>query len=212
MGLLVPVLFSLATGLVVVCMGWPRERAVTSDLLLKLCLSSGYGLGVFSCTFFVWLVLGLPGASLIAMDITVFGLLLLILVWGRRESSRSSIGVLAPAVDPDGIGILASWAFSAALLASLYKSAKLLLANPHGTGWDAFAIWNLHARFLFRGGQYWREGFSALLPWSHPDYPLLLPASVAHFWKYLNTDSAPVSAVIAFVFTFSTVALLVSAL
>ena len=51
-----------------------------------------------------------------------------------------------------------------------------------------------------------------LLPWSHPDYPLLLPAAVAHFWSYLGHDSPAIPAGIGFLFTFSTVGLLFSAL
>jgi hypothetical protein len=86
------------------------------------------------------------------------------------------------------------------------------LAHPHGDGLDAFAIWNLHARFLFLGGAHWRDGFSPLIPWSHPDYPLLLPASVAHFWTFIGNDDPAVPAVTGFAFTFSTVGLLFSSL
>ena len=38
-------------------------------------------------------------------------------------------------------------------------------AGPHG-GWDAWSIWNLRARFLFRGQEEWRAAFSAVLAWS----------------------------------------------
>jgi Dolichyl-phosphate-mannose-protein mannosyltransferase len=53
------------------------------------------------------------------------------------------------------------------------------LRYPDG-GWDAWAIWNLRARFLARGGEGFRAAFSPeLLFWAHPDYPLLLPGIVA---------------------------------
>jgi hypothetical protein len=85
-------------------------------------------------------------------------------------------------------------------------------ANPHGIGWDAFAIWNLHARFLYRGGADWQDGFTPVIQWSHPDYPLLLPAGIAHFWRYWGNDSPLVPGIVALIFTFSTVGLLFSGL
>src|SRR5579871_390942 len=104
-------------------------------------------------------------------------------------------------------------AFLMALCVALYAAIMHALAYPEGDGWDSFAIWNLRARFLFCGGnEHWRDGFTQLLPWSHPDYPLLLPASIAHFWIFLGRDAAAVPAVIGFAFTFSTVGMLYAAL
>src|SRR5437660_12884048 len=48
------------------------------------------------------------------------------------------------------------------------------MKSPHGY-WDAYAIWNLHARFLERGGAHWADFFTTQIGWSHPDYPLLVP-------------------------------------
>jgi len=103
-------------------------------------------------------------------------------------------------------------AFTIAVCVALYSVALRTIAHPHGDGWDAFAIWNLHARFLFLGGANWRNGFSALIPWSHPDYPLLVPSALAHFWTYLSNESSAVPASISFVFTIGTLALLYSSL
>ena len=53
---------------------------------------------------------------------------------------------------------------------------------PDG-GWDAVAIWNLRARALFAAPQQPGLVFSPELPAQHPDYPILLPALVAHGWR-----------------------------
>ncbi|MBZ0099491.1 MAG: phospholipid carrier-dependent glycosyltransferase, partial [Taibaiella sp.] len=45
--------------------------------------------------------------------------------------------------------------------------------------WDAWAIWNLHARYLV-DPVHWRNMFLNLTH-AHPDYPLALPATVAFF-------------------------------
>lgn len=106
--------------------------------------------------------------------------------------------------------------FAVSVCAALYSAVLRMLAHPHGNGWDAFAIWNLHARFLFLGarlgGEHWRDGYSPLVAWSHPDYPLLLPGAIAHFWSCLGRNDPAVPAIIGLVVTFSTVGLLCSAL
>ena len=79
-------------------------------------------------------------------------------------------------------------AFGVIAIVALVATIAAAQAAPHGD-WDAWAIWNLHARFLFRGGEgdAWRGFFS--IAWSQPDYPLLLPASVARVWAYAGHES-----------------------
>ncbi|MBC7554634.1 MAG: hypothetical protein H7257_11715 [Taibaiella sp.] len=61
---------------------------------------------------------------------------------------------------------------------SLYYFADnaLRLAAKHG-GWDAWAIWNLHARYL-RSPEHWQNMFLNTES-EHPDYPLCQPAFLA---------------------------------
>ena len=113
---------------------------------------------------------------------------------------------------PKWLARVSTASFAIALIAALHRATLRVVAHPHGEGWDAFAIWNLHARFLFLGGSHWRDGFNSMIPWSHPDYPLLLPAAIAHFWSYLGHDDPLVPAIVGLFFTFSTLALLVSSL
>jgi len=83
------------------------------------------------------------------------------------------------------------------------------LSSPHGE-WDAWAIWNQHARFLFRGGEEWRSMLD--IDWSHPDYPLLLPASVARVWAYAGRETTLGPALIAMVFGVASVTIVMTAL
>jgi hypothetical protein len=77
-----------------------------------------------------------------------------------------------------------------------------LRASPHGD-FDASAIWNLRARFLYRlGPGHWQDAFPADLAWTHPDYPLLLSASVARCWLYAGTETTWAPRLIAGIFTF----------
>lgn len=85
------------------------------------------------------------------------------------------------------------------------------LVSPHGE-WDAWAIWNLRARFLSRGGSYWRVAFDERLAWSHPDYPLLLPSLVARGWMQLGSSTTIVPAFLALLFAVATVGVLYGSL
>ena len=217
--------------------GWPARLLRSADLYLRASLSVPFGLAIFSVVFFLTRVLGLSNlllADLAVFGLLLTGLALR-LHWSGRFGFIGGVTkteVEPQGLKPSGIGGGASsnrtarseatnedrhpgWisgaltaGFVASIGVALYSAGMRLFAHPHGNGWDAFAIWNLHARFLYRGGAHWRDGFSPAISWSHPDYPLLLPAAVAHFWSYVGHDDAAVPAVIAFLFTFCTVGLL----
>ena len=213
MAVVLPALLCLASGFLLVRLGWSRTGPLSADRLLRASLSVGYGLGLFSVVFFLARVFNIT--NLLLVDLVVLALLTaaVFLAWARTRSANAiaisaSIGEQGPVWFQRAL--LA--ALGVALGAGLCSAILRLRAYPHGDGWDAFAIWNLHARFLFRGGSHWRGGFSALLPGSHPDYPLLLPAAIAHFWTYLGRDDPLVPSIIGFLFTFATVGVLFAAL
>ena len=100
-------------------------------------------------------------------------------------------------------------AFGATTLLALAAVTAAYRASPHGE-WDAWAIWNLHARFLFRGGDEWRTLFQ--IDWSQPAYPLLMPASVARVWAYAGHETTLGPALVALAFVIATVLLVMTAL
>lgn len=212
MALALAVLLCLASGFALVSPGWTREARAGADLLLRVALAVGFGLGIVSLIFFLSLLFHFD--HLLIADFAVSAILLMICFLLRRKSAGSQTPTSHQAGAPSAslLNRTMTIAFVLTLVGALYSAVMRMLANPHGEGWDAFAIWNLHARFLFRGGANWRDGFTALLPGSHPDYPLLLPAAVAHFWKFLGYESTAVPAAIGFLFTFSTVGMLSAAL
>ena len=60
------------------------------------------------------------------------------------------------------------------------------LAVKHGE-WDAWAIWNLHAKYL-ADEEHWQRMLDVSVS-PHPDYPLFLPTIVAFFWRLLGANS-----------------------
>src|SRR5580692_4611623 len=191
--------------------GWSRRSSLGIDIILRSSLAVGYGLGVFSVTFFFAKIFDIK--NLAGCDIAACALLALCFFVQQR---RAAVAYFLPPGDRSKLArrtdAFLIFAFLIALAAAVYYAVRQMLAHPQGNGWDAFSIWNLHARFLFRGGANWRDGFTSVIPWSHPDYPLLLPGVIAHFWTYLGYDSPAVPAIIGFAFTFATATLLLSSL
>lgn len=205
-------LMCVASGYLWVSAAWPGDKSGISELALKLSLSLGFGIGIFSAVFFVVRVLG--ATHLVAIDACVLGLLLILYFLRRRAwaEARDRNYMNEDLDAPSWMNRILAASLAVAVLAALYRAVIRIIAHPQGEGWDAFSIWNLHARFLFLGGDHWRDGFSPLIPWSHPDYPLLLPGAIAQFWSYLGHDDPVVPAMIGLVFTFSTLALLIASL
>jgi|SRR5579862_5328283 len=204
-------LLGAANGLLLVLLLWPHESASSANWLLQGCLSLGFGLGLFSVVFM--LSRASAGQHLLAIDLAAFALLLAgYLYKNKRGYPAVTVSHSSGEADPHWLVLVLRAAFAIALLAALYSAILRAITHPHGDGWDAFAIWNLHARFLFRGGEHWRDGFTPLIPWSHPDYPLLLPAVISHFWTALGRENQLVPTMVGLVFTFSTVGILFSSL
>lgn len=68
-----------------------------------------------------------------------------------------------------------------------------------GGSWDSMAIWNTGARVLVRGTSDWPALFSDRVI-GHPDYPLMVPATLASVWSAVGGESptAPRSVALAF--------------
>lgn len=204
------VLFCLASGFVFISLAWSRAPLL-ADFLLRLSLAGGFGLGIFSVVFFLARVSGVT--NLLPIDIGIVLLLLVAqLLFRKKSDSQSPVVAQDAAIYPAWFRSALTASFAMAVAAALYAAILRTLAHPHGDGWDAFSIWNLHARFLGHPGPGWRDGFTSLIPWSHPDYPLLTPAATAHFWSYLGRDAVFVPAAIGVVFIFATAGVLFGAL
>jgi hypothetical protein len=174
--------------------------------LLLVSVSAGVGIGIASSLYFLSLAILGPK------------ILILVGVEGVALAAACALGILVKRR-----GTLLDWApsppcpwyltaaFGVALASAATMFVFYALNKPHGE-WDAWSIWNLRARFLFRAGEFWRDAFSNQIAWSHPDYPLLLPGIVAMCWTLARAESTLVPGAVAFLFTFGAAGLLVSTL
>jgi len=189
------------------------RRIPTARLYFYLALSTGLGLGLSSIFFFLWIsVLKATQAGYVYFEVSLLALALLMAWHVRRRKKRGEkaspafTGISAPHSSR-----MISWSFYILCTSSVTSFVLISLGNLHGR-WDAWAIWNLRARFIFRGGAGWADAFTGLLDWSHPDYPLLLPGLVAKCWSFIGRETVLVPIAISFLFTFTTILLLYSSL
>jgi hypothetical protein len=182
--------------------GSSSARAVAASLALAFCL----GIGFSSVVSIALIVIGVAPTSraFVLVDVVVW-VIVAALCWSMRGTAKSP----EPKAQSRETWLLPV-AFGVVALVALASTIASSIAAPHGD-WDAWAIWNQHARFLYRGGDgAWRDFFS--IGWSQPDYPLLLPASVARVWAYAGHESTLGPILIAIGFGMACVTLVVTAL
>jgi hypothetical protein len=167
-----------------------------ADAVGRLALGFLVGVGTSSVlAFFTLLLGGSLGPGYAIFDAVALIALAAAATWlGLRRRARS--GAVPPMSRTEVVAVLLVLA-AIALAAVAFSKATIEL--PHGR-WDARAIWNLRARFLFRAGTAWRDAFSPSLSQSHVEYPLLLPLSVARLWTYAG-ESTLAPAILAACFT-----------
>jgi len=192
------------TGFGVVRWLFPGPLRWSLENVLLLSLSTGIGIAITSSLYFV--VLSLTGPKLATLTTVegaaVIAALALAMTAKRRRTALEYSTGPAPPGYLNGLLLLG-------LAIALTMFILYSLAKPHGE-WDAWAIWNLRARFLSRAGAFWTDAFSKQIFWSHPDYPLLLPGVVALCWTLARTESTAVPIAVAFLFTFGAAGVLIS--
>ena len=183
--------------------------------LTNICISSGFGLGLSSFSFFILAcVMRISIKALLAIEASLLMFSVLI-CW--LHTNKKKLGMKHPKTEifnplrcfnGDRHSFL-QIVFYICLISAAVAFIFEFWANPHGR-WDAWSMWNTKARYLFLGGEHWDSVFSEHN--RHPDYPLLIPSLVARSWKFYGHNTQLLPATIAIAFTFATVMLLYSSL
>jgi hypothetical protein len=200
---------STALGALLLWLVWPRA-SVPVPWPLVATLGAGLGAGVSAVLLFLWMLAFGPTRGFPLAEAGLLSLTAIAVLRQRRA------GASAQVPSPDGRGrsglvLLLVGAFLVTLAAAAAAFLSTLRQHPHGQ-WDAWMNWDLRARMIVRGGQEWRTAFSATIPWSHPDYPVLVPSLVARSWLYAGRETLLGPALVAATFTFGAVGLLAAAL
>jgi hypothetical protein len=208
-------------GALIVISLWSRERSWREDAPVILPLAFIVGLGATSVTFFSASLLSARPA-LLSGAIEMAGAFALL--WYVRSSGRlPGLRIVdkaptARAPHPrDGhrfswLELVLVFVFVQTAVVAALLAWRAYQAEPFG-GWDGWTIWNMHARFMLRAGTRWPELLSAAqLNWTHPDYPRLVPASVARAWGWTGDEAPFAAALVSTGFAVATVALLIAAI
>jgi hypothetical protein len=187
---------ALLAGFGFVHLFWKHDHATA--LALKVFLGIGAGLGLTSCLYFLRLLL-FPGQGGYLLVEAMFLALVLIVLFAKK---RISIHTAFKPLSFTGIQILFGVAIIFAGAIALYFLIVYARLAPHGD-YDAQAIWNLRARFIYRFGDAWKNAFSPLINRNfHMDYPLLIPLSVVGGWNTLGGEVLRVPSMLSILFLF----------
>jgi hypothetical protein len=167
-----------------------RTAPATRDRLWAAPAAIGIALGLASVFWSGLFFSGIQSRGvLIALDLLAWSVVLVAIVALTRVPPNSFA--------PPASGLAGRLATAAAVALLLVTASTAVVSFvsasvvfPHGE-WDAWAQWNLRARFFFRGlaDGSWRHAFDPVLAWSHPDYPPLVPLSVARLWTYARHET-----------------------
>lgn len=136
-----------------------KNIALPAAFTVTLFITAGCYFVTLACTLPLWMV---PAVSLLA------GVSLLLV-----NRPAALFGQVKPVVA------------SILCVTALILSLKFYQYVYRWGDWDAWAIWNLHAKFLFYP-EHWSQYFTQKMTETHPDYPLMLPSFVAYFWRCLG--------------------------
>lgn len=191
----------------------PYDRLRKTNLIFTVFLGTGLGLGITSSTIFLWFaIFGQPNLYYFLSEFSLVLILFLLATYSIRSSKYPQSDSFIVPNEYLNTVIWLKYLFFILLIFSLGSFAlKAFVHDPHGK-FDAWAMWNLKARLLFHGGTQWSSVFSKDLISSHPDYPLLLSASIFRMWVIIGTDSIAVPIIIAGFFTFGSIFLILEGL
>ncbi len=170
---------AVATGCCLLSPVFPpgRSRPAWLGWLLLFCAGAPAGIGLESMVYFLLTWAGAASAALL------WGASIALLAAGAviaRRYAPAGEAIEVPANQNRHLWWMALVAAAGLSLAAV-SVARTASGAPHGD-WDAWAMWNLRAKYLAGPDQSWRNSVSRDLQ-SWPDYPLLVPASVARLWR-----------------------------
>jgi len=212
LSLIISIIFPILCAYIILSFFLSRQFPRTYGTILNISFSVGLMLGLTSCTFFLWLLfLGFPSTNYQVIE-NIFAVILIPVAFYTSKYHKNIDSYNQDTGSDFNIYLrILSISFLVIIFCFVVSFLLRSIVNPHG--WeDAWGMWNLKARFLFRSGDNWRNTFSDLLHWTSRDYPLLVPTSIVRIWSYLKYESAIAQIIVAALFTFATVALLISSL
>jgi len=153
--------FLIGSAIIVIL--FPKDSLKKIGFALTVCLGTGLGLGITSSFAFLWLAY--YGQQTSGYFISEFGLALFLVFFScyrfylLKDTQTDSI--LRSKTEYSTIRWLKIFFYLLLVVSVAYYVLKIFGDSPHGK-WDAWAIWNFRARWLFRGEAQWTYAFSTI--------------------------------------------------
>jgi hypothetical protein len=187
----------LAWGSAVVFRLQPRGNG---RVLYSLALGPGVGFGILSLIVFFWRAAGLARPT----TLTIVGagaILWALLRFIPVQDERSAMSAAAPACQwPMAFRVAAGLVCAGSVVVALAGFYAFSERQPNGA-WDAVGMWNVRARFLFAGYDFFPDTLQRVTPMSVPYRPLLLPGALAGQAMLLGSENASIGGLTALAFT-----------
>jgi hypothetical protein len=188
---------------------WPKKDPFHAELLIKTSLSIGLGLGLSSWLFFICLsIFRATKKHFLWFDLIFLFIILILFLYKNRNILTSSYKLESAPTDRNQWHYFFYAGFLIVILIAIFSFILRVLNDPHGS-WDAWNIYNLGARFIYRGASEWTTAFSNPYGWTLPDYPLLIQGNVARVWSHTGNETLMAPLLQAFLFLSATVLLIV---
>lgn len=167
------------------------------DPLVHVIASVGLGLALSAqIIFYTLFTFGSYNSFVINLS---HGMTMIILVIANLRIFKNDLASFLPKWPADRSTWL-GFLILAFILLPLWREAQFF---PFG-GWDAWACWNLKAKFIFLGGDGWKQMLDVSMWRSNNQYPFLLPLMNIWGWSFTKETSVHVPMTNAVVFTFLT--------
>jgi hypothetical protein len=198
------VIEAVVAGCLLVCRftDLPAVRPRWARLSLIFGAGAAGGIGLSSCLFFLFGVLLHTRQAAMSLELAI-------LAWAGYEVVRRRIPVFAPGEGGSRPLIVPVTAAVLIVMLAIATGAMSVAweTNPQGA-WDAWAIWNLRARFLASDAALAQRAWSpALGAMTHAEYPLLLSGFIGRCWAYDYSYSAAAPIVTGYAFFLALIAL-----
>lgn len=206
------IILAFWVGFIIIFTLWPQKNYIVDNIPLIFCLSAGMGLGVVSCHHFLGLMLFKNNEKIIISELTILIIFsILFLFYFKFHFYSEHIRHKLTGRKHHTASYLFLFCSTSVVILSIIRFVFRCFTRPHGF-WDAWAIWNLRAKFLFSSSDQLSTVFSTQASLPHTDYPLLLSCNVARLWNFAGHDSVVSPILIALLYTLMTLFLLLFSL
>jgi hypothetical protein len=192
MSALMPVVITLA-GVLVARYLLVRHPSSPSVWVTAGALGPAVGFGGLSLGYFAW---RFAGFSPVGFRPVGWVVLMIVIAGGGILAWRARRSIKGPALDRTDL--LCLGLIGAAVAVSIAAFVLYARQTPHGS-YDAVAIWTSRARLLHRGTDL--PAMLSSLRYAHPDYPLLLPGSLAAQFALAGSESRAIAQATGALFT-----------